>query len=134
MAGRTIKRDALIFALCTAADAVTKQAAIARGIASLNDGAAFSFAAGLPWGGLIFSALGCAALAAVAYLLPRRTRSPGLAIMAAGIVGNAVDRVARGAVVDWIDMVGLKWNLADIALCAGAAIIALSLAVRELRR
>ena len=52
----------------------------------------------------------------------------GLAIMAGGALGNALDRWRRGAVTDFIDLHvgGLHWptfNVADIAVVGGCALL-----------
>ena len=100
---------------------------------SFNSGTAFSLGSGR--GGLI-SVLG---LVVVAVLLRGVLAWPGrLPVLAAGLVaggalGNVVDRLFRsgegvlgGKVVDFID---LQWwpvfNVADIGICVGAALLAL---------
>ena len=53
-------------------------------------------------------------------------------LLAGGIAGNLVDRALRGRVVDFLDFhVGETWawptfNVADSAICAGVALLALS--------
>jgi signal peptidase II len=79
---------------------------------------------------VLLVALGIAAAAAiVAYA--RRVDSIariGLALVLGGAIGNLVDRVARGAVVDFIDVVlyrGHHWytfNVADVAVVAGVVL------------
>lgn len=55
----------------------------------------------------------------------------GLALVLGGALGNYIDRVARGFVVDFIDahwMNAASWpsfNVADAAICVGAALILL---------
>ncbi|ESQ78011.1 signal peptidase II [Asticcacaulis sp. YBE204] len=51
----------------------------------------------------------------------------GLALIAGGAIGNAIDRIAYGAVVDFLDFSGLgfKWvfNIADSAINVGVALL-----------
>jgi signal peptidase II len=55
----------------------------------------------------------------------------GLALVLGGAVGNYIDRLARGFVVDFIDVhwfAKAAWpsfNIADSAICVGAALILL---------
>jgi signal peptidase II len=101
----------------------------------LNRGAAFSFlhdAGG--WQRYLLVAIALAASVLLAFMI----RRPGTSIMErtsfglilAGALANMVDRVARGAVVDWIDF---HWgphhwpafNMADVGISIGAALIVL---------
>lgn len=75
--------------------------------------------------------------AAVSVLLfrhARARRSPrvrwGAVLVVAGGVGNLLDRIATGRVVDFLSLgvPGLDWrspafNLADVAICSGAALL-----------
>lgn len=53
----------------------------------------------------------------------------GLGLVLSGALGNVIDRVLRGSVVDFIDVVywrGRHWhtfNVADVAIVAGAALM-----------
>lgn len=68
----------------------------------------------------------------MAFLWWRRRSAPlleqaGYALVVSGAVGNIIDRVARGYVVDFLHL--RHWpvfNVADIAIVAGAALLALS--------
>jgi len=76
------------------------------------------------------AAVACAAAAlASAPLGERPLARLGLVVLLAGALGNLRDRVARGAVVDFI---AIGWwpvfNLADVAIVAGTALAAVSLA------
>ena len=58
-----------------------------------------------------------------------------LFIIISGVIGNSIDRVWRGEVVDFLDFYALDWhwpafNIADSAICIGATLIVLS----ELRK
>jgi signal peptidase II len=57
-------------------------------------------------------------------------------VLTGGIIGNAIDRVFRGAVVDFIDMYFKKWhwptyNIADIAITGGVTLIVLHFCFRK---
>ncbi len=82
-----------------------------------------------------------AALFVLGYLrraLPGKVRlNTSLALLLAGIVGNLIDRVRLGEVVDFIE---LHWrdlyswptfNIADSAICVGAALLALEMLREE---
>jgi signal peptidase II len=78
---------------------------------------------------LVFSLAAAAIVAVLVYWLSRVT-SPFLAVaigfIVGGAIGNVIDRVRLGAVVDFLDFhVGyLHWpafNLADSAICIGVA-------------
>jgi signal peptidase II len=102
-----------------------------------NPGAAMSLSLG-PYSRLGFSLLAVAGLAVLARVYRRLPRGAelaavGLALVAGGALGNALDRLrsARG-VVDFID-VGLgatrfwTFNVADMAITAGAIALAVAL-------
>jgi signal peptidase II len=84
-------------------------------------------------GTLLFAALAAVIVAALLWWLSRaRERGLQLAIglVIGGAVGNIVDRLARGAVVDFLDfhLDGLHWfafNVADAAICLGVFFIAI---------
>jgi signal peptidase II len=76
---------------------------------------------------LVFTAAAAVIVAGLVVWL-RRVREPLLAIaiglVIGGAVGNVVDRLMRGAVVDFLDfhLAGWHWfafNLADAAICIG---------------
>ena len=87
---------------------------------------------------------GVSLLAAVmvsAYQWRTPVRKVGLnmafSLMLAGIIGNLIDRIRLGEVVDFID---LHWaevytwptfNVADAAICVGAGLLALQLIIEE---
>ena len=98
-----------------------------------NPGAAFSFlsdAAG--WQRWLFVAIALIASAWIIWLLnkyPRQTLfSLALSLVLAGAVGNVVDRVFIGAVVDFLDFHAFGWhwpafNIADSAISCGAVLL-----------
>ena len=96
-----------------------------------NRGAAFGVLsdARLPYQPLLLSALSLTALLAIAYYfvrLPPSARLPrlALALVLGGAVGNLIDRLLYGHVVDFVDMgIGdlrwYAWNVADAAVSLG---------------
>lgn len=102
-----------------------------------NTGAAFSFlAGGSGWQRWFFVALALAASGFIVWLLRQHAGqklfSFSLAMILGGAVGNVIDRLQHGYVVDFLDfhwpfLVGLfyrghfpAFNLADAAITAGA--------------
>lgn len=54
-----------------------------------------------------------------------------LALLAGGAMGNLIDRVRLGAVIDYLDLrVWPVFNLADVAVTTGAALLILALVAR----
>ena len=94
-----------------------------------NRGAAFSMFAKFDsrW---IFVALAAVITLAICYALSKKLMqtamgSWSLILIAAGAVGNAVDRVARGFVVDMFDFRLIHFpvfNVADIFICVGGVL------------
>ena len=99
-----------------------------------NPGAAFSFLSDQPgWQRGLFIAIALAASAWIVYLLRRYPRERrfalALALVLAGAVGNLIDRILVGAVVDFLDFhaFGYHWpafNVADSAITCGAVLLA----------
>ncbi|QWD92978.1 lipoprotein signal peptidase [Polynucleobacter asymbioticus] len=98
-----------------------------------NPGAAFSFLAqGSGWQRWFFTLLGLAASAYIVYLLARtqlsKTMSWALSLILGGALGNVLDRLMFGFVIDFIDCHYGYWhwpafNIADSAISIGAALI-----------
>ena len=111
-----------------------------------NYGAAFSFLADAGgWQKWFFSGLALViALFLVVYLIraPRNAKllSLGLAMVLGGAIGNLIDRVRLGKVVDFIHVhYADVWhypifNIADIAICIGVAIIVIDMIFLEGKR
>ena len=105
-----------------------------------NPGAAFSFLAqSSGWQRWFFTVLGLLASAYIFWLLRKSQQdkllSFALSLILGGALGNVLDRIMYGAVVDFIDLYYQHWhwpafNLADSAICVGAALIVLT----ELRK
>jgi signal peptidase II len=110
-------------------------------VLAYNPGAAFSFLSDQGgWQRYFFTAI---ALAAVGYIVYLLRRHPGqrlfcwaLALIMGGAIGNVIDRLVYGHVIDFLDF---HWrgfghfpafNIADSAICIGAALFIFD----ELRR
>jgi signal peptidase II len=98
-----------------------------------NPGAAFSFLAqSSGWQRWFFTVLGLAASAYIIWLLRKSLDDKmlcwALSLILGGALGNVLDRIMYGAVVDFIDLHYANWhwpafNIADSAICIGAALI-----------
>ena len=98
-----------------------------------NSGVAFGLGAGLPFPYYLFS---IAAVLAILVLFVRgRVHGVGrrlaLALILGGALGNLVDRLSTGLVVDFIDVGWGRWhwpvfNVADSAVSVGVVLFALS--------
>ena len=92
-----------------------------------NIGAAFSMGEGH---GIAFAVLALAAIAAIAVYLLRapqlaRLEVVGMAMVAGGAIGNAIDRLAMGFVTDFIATTFIDFpvfNVADIGITAGVVL------------
>jgi len=114
-----------------------------RLVYATNRGVAFSlFADGEFDARWVFAAISVvAALFVAVYLMrtsPEKLRlSTALALLLAGIVGNLIDRVRLGEVVDFLGFHlhdKYSWpifNLADSAICIGAGLLALEMLFEE---
>lgn len=110
-------------------------------VLAYNPGAAFSFLSDAGgWQRYFFTAI---ALLAVGYIVYLMRRHPGqrlfcsaLALIMGGALGNLIDRLAYGHVIDFLDFhwAGIghfpAFNIADSAICVGAALFIFD----ELRR
>lgn len=102
----------------------------------INPGAAFSFLADAGcWQRHVLSAVGLAVSLALAFLLWRGMRSrletAAYVGLIGGAMGNVIDRLRIGAVVDYLDLHwrGLHWlafNLADIFVVGSADLLLLA--------
>ena len=100
-----------------------------------NKGAAFSFlAAEAGWQTPVLAAFALGAAIVVSVLLvrspERRMLCAGLALILGGALGNLVDRLRFGQVVDFLDFHAAGWhwpafNVADSAITIGAALLIL---------
>lgn len=104
-------------------------------VLAFNQGAAFSFLADQPgWQRWLFSALALGVSAWIALEL-KKPQPPRLALaltlVMGGALGNVIDRVRFGAVVDFIQwhVAGYYWpafNVADSAITLGAVLLVLA--------
>lgn len=94
-----------------------------------NTGAAFSLMDGMQWFLVLFPVL--LVVAAVAFLIIKRKSAHPLllasvAMIAGGGVGNLIDRIAYGYVVDFFDFrIFPIFNVADIFVCVGCGLMIL---------
>lgn len=104
-----------------------------------NTGAAFSsFSSAAPW---FFVALSVAVSVGILIWLRRHPHDQPLVAVAltlvlGGALGNAIDRATRGYVIDFIDVYAAGWhwpafNVADSAICIGAAFLLLDMWVNR---
>lgn len=103
---------------------------------SENTGAAFSSLSGSTGLLTLLSAVLVAAL--TAFLLLRRQEPPRirlpLVLIASGGAGNLIDRLLRGSVTDFFELLFVRFavfNVADVLICAGAAWLALSVLLEK---
>ncbi len=104
-----------------------------------NPGGAFGFMAGQSYGLRMFLFLFVTALALVMIVVLYRQTPPtnlrlrlALALLCGGAIGNLIDRLRLGQVVDFIDVhvAGWHWpafNVADSAITVGVLLFALDL-------
>lgn len=98
-----------------------------------NPGAAFSFLADQPgWQRWFFTAIGVAASGFILLLMLRSTTKPrlmlALSLILGGAIGNVIDRIAYGQVIDFLLFYWNNWyypafNLADMAISLGAVLL-----------
>jgi signal peptidase II len=98
-----------------------------------NKGAAFSFLAGAPgWQTPLFAVIALAAAIVISVLILRhagkRLFCAGLALILGGAIGNLIDRLRLGQVVDFLDFHAMGWhwpafNVADSAITLGAVLL-----------
>lgn len=98
-----------------------------------NPGAAFSFLSDASgWQRYFFTAVAIAVSIWIIYLVwkdPGRTRfNVALGLILGGAIGNVIDRIALGAVIDFLDVHAFGWhwpafNVADSAITCGAVLL-----------
>lgn len=112
-------------------------------VLTYNKGAAFSFLAGASgWQKPFLTAIGIVASLAILYLLARhgtqKLFSVALALILGGAIGNLIDRISYGYVIDFLDFHWRGWhwpafNVADAAIVCGAALLILDELLRVRR-
>ncbi len=105
-----------------------------------NKGAAWGMFSGYGW---LLLGIGIAVLVAAIVFLRYLTegyieRYAAIFTIAAGVIGNSIDRMWRGEVVDFFDVYFRNWhwpvfNIADCAICIGVGIFLLSALFRPAR-
>jgi signal peptidase II len=113
-------------------------------VLAYNKGAAFSMLASAPgWQTPLLIAFALVAAVVVTVLILRnrekRLLCLGLALILGGAVGNLIDRVRYGHVVDFLDFHALGWhwpafNVADSGITVGAVLLILEGFVRHEER
>jgi signal peptidase II len=113
-------------------------------VLTYNKGAAFSFLAGASgWQKYFFTTIGICASLFIVWLLWRhwaqRMFALALALILGGAIGNVIDRIAYGHVIDFLDfhVAGWHWpafNVADSAIVCGAALLILDELLRVRRK
>ena len=110
-----------------------------------NPGAAFSFLAGAGgWQRWAFTAFALVVTAVILWTLRRspaasqRLQCAGLMLIASGAMGNVIDRIRHGYVVDfvavhWDDAYFPAFNVADSCISVGAGLILLDALLQWLR-
>ncbi len=108
-----------------------------------NLGAAFSFLADAGgWQRWFFTGLGIVAALVIAWLLSahagQRLFCAALSLILGGAVGNVIDRLLHGYVVDFLDFYWGRWhfpafNVADAAITLGAGLLILDELLRVRR-
>ncbi|MES2561338.1 MAG: signal peptidase II [Pseudomonadota bacterium] len=98
-----------------------------------NQGAAFSFLSDAGgWQRIFFTMIALVASVWITWLLSRHAAQTlfclALSLILGGAVGNVIDRIVIGAVVDFFDFhaYGVHWpafNVADAAISCGAALL-----------
>lgn len=103
----------------------------------LNPGAAFGILENNRW----FFVLTAIAVLAVLFfyrhtiMAESRLVQIGIALFAGGALGNLIDRIRTGLVIDFFDLrIWPIFNVADIAICLGVGLIIWSTIKTELKR
>lgn len=104
-------------------------------VLAFNTGAAFSFLANAGgWQRAFFIAIALVAVVVIGWLLRRhhneRMFSLGLTLILGGAIGNVIDRIWLGKVIDFLLFYYREWawpafNVADSAIFVGAALLIL---------
>lgn len=106
-----------------------------------NRGAAFSILSNLPdgWRSLFFVTVTAVAVAVILVLIRKtheRLLVTAFSLIAGGAVGNVIDRLRYGEVVDFIQWYVKSWywpsfNVADSAISVGVALLAIDMLFRK---
>ncbi len=96
-----------------------------------NTGAAFSFLSDKNYGIIVLSCISVLfCIGVILFMIKQKPKNKllviSLALMLSGAIGNGIDRIIKGYVVDFIEMIFIDFpviNIADIAITFGAAMI-----------
>ncbi len=108
-------------------------------VLGLNPGVTFGIGRGLglqaPWAVAAVTGLVLAAIAWIALLAPTRAEAASYGLVLGGGLGNLLDRLRIGAVVDFLDFhyANRHWpafNMADVAIVCGVLSLLLLIALR----
>lgn len=96
-----------------------------------NPGAAFSFLSDATYGTIFLSIVSVVfCVLAIGFLIKHKPKNKlfliSLALMISGAIGNVIDRIVKGYVVDFIETKFIKFpvfNVADIAITIGAILL-----------
>lgn len=109
-----------------------------------NRGAAFSFLADFDYRRPFFIAITFVAIAVIVVTFRKlrddqRLAASSLSLIFSGAVGNLIDRLRLGEVIDFLDVYWKThhwpaFNVADSAICVGVALLALDMLREERRR
>ena len=105
----------------------------------MNTGAAFSIGSGSTW---VFVILALVICAGAAVWVVRERQMPAsvaaaLGAVAGGGVGNLIDRVLNGVVVDYINVLFMRFaifNFADICVCVGVGLLMLAVLLDSFKK
>lgn len=109
-----------------------------------NRGAAFSFLSNASWRLPFFIVVTLVATVVIVVALKKmreeqRLAQAALAMIFSGAVGNLIDRIRMGEVIDFLDVYwkSYHWpafNVADSLICVGVALVALDMLREETRQ
>lgn len=97
-----------------------------------NTGISFSFfSSDAPWAPIVFSLVGCVFVLVLTFWLKKaenRLHASGLGLIIGGALGNIIDRLAHGAVFDFLDFHAYGYhfpafNFADTSIFLGVFLV-----------
>lgn len=105
-----------------------------------NQGAAFGSLVNARWIFMVASTLLIVVICVYIFYKKNlgRLELAALSMIVSGGIGNMIDRIAYGYVVDFVDVIFLpfwKWifNIADMLVCVGAALFIISFVIGEIK-
>ncbi|MGM9645381.1 MAG: signal peptidase II [Eubacteriales bacterium] len=103
-----------------------------------NEGAAFGMLSNHRWIFMSISAVAIVALCVYLFRFSKDTRlmKTGIALIISGGIGNMIDRIFLGYVVDMIDFRLINFyifNVADACVSVGAAVLILGIVLNEIK-